>query len=95
MTLLMGIDLETTGLDPAMDEIIEAGIVLWDTEPNRMVSSFSLLVSGVRVPEEIIYLTGITPKMRADFGAPIASILGEIEDAAKKMRLSGCPQCGL
>lgn len=51
-------DLETTGLDPNRDEIIEIGAVLW--QDGEVTASFHSLVNpGKSLPEEIQQLTGI------------------------------------
>lgn len=64
MALIAGIDIETTGLDPASDEIIEVGIVEWDTDTNMMINSFSHLFppENGQVPEAIENITGIKTK---------------------------------
>jgi oligoribonuclease (3'-5' exoribonuclease) len=44
---LLGIDLETTGLDVTKDRIIEIGMVLWETDTQTpiIVDSFSRIGS--------------------------------------------------
>jgi len=59
---LLGIDLETTGLNPDKDKIIEIGYVLWDWQrsmPLRVVNDFVMPDSDFEVTEEITELTGI------------------------------------
>lgn len=59
--LILGIDLETTGLDPKNDRITEVGAVLWDTDLNSPVKFFNELVDPERqISKEITELTGIT-----------------------------------
>lgn len=82
MSILFGIDIETTGLNAASDEIIEVGFVTWDTTPNRMLTCYSCLVGGVRLPEGIIHLTGITPLMRANQGHPLEAVLQAVVNAS-------------
>lgn len=61
--LVLGVDVETTGLDVLTAQITEIGAILWDTKcnaPVRMLSSF--LYETDRYPpltEEITKLTGI------------------------------------
>lgn len=79
--ILVGIDLETTGL--VIDElsITEVSAVLWDSlssSPIRMFTSLIKLPSGVRIPEEIIELNGITDEACAKWGRDLATVLGEI-----------------
>jgi DNA polymerase III epsilon subunit family exonuclease len=55
-------DLETTGLDPTADRIIEVGAIKLDKM--RPVAEFSSLVStSIELTDDIIRLTGITPAM--------------------------------
>src|SRR5712664_3802277 len=62
------LDVETTGLDPARDEIIELGMVKFEYVPDgritRVTDTFSCFnePSG-RIPEEITNLTGITDEL--------------------------------
>lgn len=68
---LFGIDVETTGLDPYKNRVIEIGAVLWDTELSLPVMLYSELVreeENLIIPEEITELTGITQGMLASFG---------------------------
>lgn len=66
---LLFVDLETTGLDPEGDVIIEIGAL--EIEPCRE-RSFSCLLDnpGVTLPAEISRITGITPRMIARRGLP-------------------------
>lgn len=59
---IVSLDLETTGLDPAQDEIIEIGAVKFNN--SRVVDEFNTLINpGVRIPPQITKLTGITNAM--------------------------------
>lgn len=56
MSLVLGLDFETTGLDPKKDRIIEWGAVLWDTDKCQILSLYSDLIycpkyESLRVPE--------------------------------------------
>lgn len=61
MTMILGIDVETTGLDPEKDEVIELGFALWDWEKRKPVVCGSYLIQP-RAPlsEEIKKITGIS-----------------------------------
>ncbi|HEX6548550.1 MAG TPA: helicase C-terminal domain-containing protein [Candidatus Dormibacteraeota bacterium] len=54
----VALDLETTGLDPGRDGVIEAGAVAFDGE--RVIGRFERLANpGRRIPDPVVRLTGI------------------------------------
>ncbi len=53
-------DLETTGLDPALDQVIEIGAVRFDADGVRERYE-ELVRPGRQVPSEVLALTGIDP----------------------------------
>lgn len=58
----MIVDIETTGLDPAADEIIEIGAI--KVEGGEVKDIFNKLIKPEKqVPENIVSLTGITQEM--------------------------------
>ncbi|HVM72158.1 MAG TPA: exonuclease domain-containing protein, partial [Anaerolineales bacterium] len=62
MTVIVALDLETTGLDPQTDAIIEIGARRF--EGNRVEDEFSVLINpGRHIPEFITGLTGISDEM--------------------------------
>lgn len=68
---LLGLDLETTGLDTANDRITELGVVLWEVETNRPLVTLGMFLNDSSYPKltpEITKLTGITDAMLAEFG---------------------------
>lgn len=72
------VDLETTGLSPTSDDILEIGVVLLDADGNEE-SSWSTLVSpapGQRVPTGPTWIHGIEPEDLLD-----APGLDEVADA--------------
>jgi DNA polymerase-3 subunit epsilon len=83
---LLGIDLETTSLDPATTEIIEVGAVLWDCQRNmplRMLSE--LIVPDAPISPETVEITGITPEDIREHGKPwepVGAILREMSAQA-------------
>ena len=65
----VAIDLETTGLDPSSDRIIEFGALR--VENGTVTGRFSQLVQcGVRLPASVRELTGISDGMLAEEGIP-------------------------
>ncbi|MBN2564923.1 MAG: 3'-5' exonuclease, partial [Candidatus Eisenbacteria bacterium] len=63
----VGLDLETTGVDPTCDRIIEVGLVRM--VDGQVSDTFeSLIDPGVSIPTDIVYLTGISDEDVA--GAP-------------------------
>ncbi len=62
MDPIVALDIETTGLDPDQDAIIEIGAVLFTDR--RVEGEFSTLINpGKRIPPFITQLTGITDQM--------------------------------
>ena len=58
---LLGIDLETTGLDPEHDEIIEFGYVMWCTHEKKPITMGGFLIKpAIPISKEIEDITGIT-----------------------------------
>lgn len=70
--IILGFDLESTGLDFAKDRPIEVAAMLWSTKMNRAVDSQAILVQadGVPVSAEITEITGITQAAVDKFGYP-------------------------
>lgn len=68
--IILGFDIETTGLDKYKDRIIEMGLVLYSTTQHKILEStgFLLQPEDVRVSEEITGLTGITQAAVDKFG---------------------------
>jgi DNA polymerase III alpha subunit (gram-positive type) len=68
--IVVGLDIESTGLDKVKDRPIELGLTLWTTKYNRGLESRSILVQsdGVKVTDEITEITGITQQMVDKFG---------------------------
>lgn len=68
---ILGLDFETTGLDPEKDRIIEIGAVLWETEGNHVIHGFGNYIFDDTYPElsgEITALTGIHQSTLREFG---------------------------
>ena len=73
---IVAIDVETTGLDPARDSIIEVGAVRFNGR--RVEAEYSSLVNPNRhIPEFVTGLTGIDDAMVR--GAP-PSLMGSVSE---------------
>jgi DNA polymerase-3 subunit epsilon len=84
---VLGLDLETSGLDPKKDRILEVGAVLWDWEnriPLQMLSAFvdpsmdGACPGSFEVTPEITEITGITTGMIEEFGLAEKDVLFEV-----------------
>lgn len=62
MATFIFIDIETTGIDPNIDHIIEIACAKW--ENGKITEKFESLVKpAVPVPQEVTFITGITTEM--------------------------------
>ncbi len=85
--IIVVFDIETTGLDPEIDEIIELGAV--KIENGNIIEKFSTFVKpNVQIPDEVVELTGINDEMVAD-APPINLVIKEFYEFAE-----GCTLCG-
>jgi len=81
--LVLGLDLETTGLDFESDEIIEVGAAVWDTEQKKPLRVFSELVRPHQpVPEEITKITGISQDDIQSVGQAPEAVFKQLLDLA-------------
>ena len=87
MKSIVAIDLETTGLDPAQDAVIEIGVVRF--RGPRVEAEWSTLVNpGRPLPPYITQLTGISDAMLA--GAPrLSRVLPELIEFVGDLPLLG------
>ncbi len=78
MRTFVSLDLETTGLDPDRDAIIEIGIVRF--RGDEIVEDWSSLINpGREIPPKIEELTGISNDMVRESGIPLHRALGEAQ----------------
>jgi DNA polymerase-3 subunit epsilon len=69
---LLGLDFETTGLDPKNDVVTEVGAVLWDTERHSpvLIDNYFVFNGKTVLSDLIIRITGIQQKDLEEFGIP-------------------------
>ena len=80
MLSLVALDIETTGLDPQTDSIIEIGAIRFNSR--RVEGEWSSLINpGRRIPPFITQLTGITDQMVSE-SPPIRAVLADLTDFA-------------
>ena len=79
------LDLETTGLNPLCDQIIELAAIR--VEEGKEVSHYQALVACEHIPEMIMELTGITREMLGHEGKPIVQALNELLDFMEDTRI--------
>lgn len=90
---LLVLDLETTGLDPKKDKIIEIGAVL-HTRKGKQAEFTQLVNPGIPIPSFITELTGITREMvQSPKALPIEDALQALEEfLAKELGQAGQSQ---
>ncbi len=83
----VALDLETTGLNPNTEEIIEIGLLLF--EDGKIANKLSNTVNpGKCVSDNVLILTGLT-QQELDKSPPITELLPGIKDFIKDLRLVG------
>lgn len=74
------LDLETTGLDPLKDEIIEFGAIRVNRDSITHESFQALVKPSAKLPAKITRITGITQAMLDADGEPLDKVLREFLD---------------
>lgn len=77
MRRILILDTETSGLDPAKDQLLEVGLVLWSVEHCTTVASASWLIYGTENPAQAI--NGIPPAVLVE-GRDRGLVVTEIID---------------
>jgi DNA polymerase-3 subunit epsilon len=78
----LGLDVETTGLDTATDQVIEVGAVLWDATRKAPLSIVSEIIRpgrDVKVSDEITRITGITQYDVDSYGQDFRQVWAKVE----------------
>ena len=70
------LDLETTGLNPLRDQIIEIAAIR--VKEGKEISYYQSLISCEQIPETVIQLTGITREILEQEGKPMDQVLKEV-----------------
>ena len=87
MNSIVALDIETTGLDPQKDAIIEIGAVRFTV--NRVEDEWSTLINpGRKIPPFITQLTGITDHMVLE-APPIQRVLPELHEFVEDLPILG------
>ena len=73
-------DLETTGLKPEVDEIIEIGAIRVNRDSKEHDTFQALIRPSKSIPDKIVEITGITQKMVDDDGGSLAEELPQFLD---------------
>lgn len=83
----VALDIETTGLNPAEDKIIEIGMAMVCN--GQITDSRNILINPqIKLPDRIVELTGITDDMLS--GKPyIAEVIGEVVDFIGELPILG------
>ncbi len=67
--LWLGIDTETTGLDPNEDRVVEIGAVLWDCETKQPVEIYNTLIkTEIAISEEAAEVNGLSNELLDAWG---------------------------
>lgn len=86
---LCGFDLETTGVDPEVDRIVTAAVVLYDGRPARI--STWVADPGVEIPAGAAAVHGYTTQAARSAGRPAAEVVAEVTEALVDASESGLP----
>jgi DNA polymerase-3 subunit epsilon/ATP-dependent DNA helicase DinG len=87
MPNMVALDIETTGLDPTRDSILEIGAIRFN---GRRIEDewFTLINPGRAIPQFITQLTGITNNMVAQ-APPLSAVLSDLNDFVGDLPILG------
>jgi|SRR5579859_2803971 len=81
--IVLGIDFETTGLDPKMARVIEVGAVLWDTHtamPLKIFSEFCWDENMPIIEPEALAAHGLNVTLLSTYGQPQREVFGRLRN---------------
>lgn len=81
--LVLGVDFETTGLDPEKHRVVEVGAVLWDTDvkmPLRIFSQFCWAEDYPEMEAAALDAHGLTPMFLQRWGVNPAAVFLALND---------------
>jgi DNA polymerase III epsilon subunit-like protein len=73
-------DVETTGLDPYNDEIVEIGAIKVDVDKDKQQTYQAFVKTEKRIPDKVIAIHGITNEMVEKEGIPLRNALEELRE---------------
>jgi DNA polymerase-3 subunit epsilon len=87
---LLGLDFETTGLDPNTSEITEVGYAIVDTDNMKkpLVLRSTLCTCVGPMPKDISDLTGITDELLGECGVDLKSSLVSMQSNIRKYKVA-------
>ena len=92
---VLGLDIETTGLDSTNDSITEIGAVLYDAVDHKPLEMMNRVISTTdKIPDRIVRLTGITDEIVANHGKQIFEVIEEFNllvDQAEYLVIHNAP----
>lgn len=84
--LVMGFDLETTGLNVAEDRILEIGAILYDTDAKQPVRIYDTFVRpAAQLPADYVSPTGIKGEWLIQHGVSLSEALGKVQSLLSVM----------
>lgn len=82
---VLGLDIETTGLDPLKDSVTEIGAVLYDVVDKKPLEMMNRVIKTTdKIPQRIIDLTGLTDVVIANHGKDMLEVISEFNALASQ-----------
>ena len=93
--LVLGLDLETSGLDFTKDLIIEIGAILWDTKEKSPKKIYNELIyyDQLELSSEVQNITKINSEDLKNYGVPLSDALKTLRLLSEKAKFFSGPQC--